>query len=85
MNGEADHPSGTRRINIYITDSGSGIPEKDLPYIFDPFFTTKKEGHGVGLGLSTVYGIMERHGGTVRVAETGPAGTRFVLEFNALA
>ena len=80
----ADHPSGTRRVNIYIADTGSGIPENDLPYIFDPFFTTKKEGHGVGLGLSTVYGIMERHGGAVRVGETGPSGTRFVLEFNAL-
>ncbi|THB78611.1 MAG: response regulator [Desulfobacteraceae bacterium] len=73
------------RVLIHVKDTGAGIPEQDLPYIFEPFFTTKDEGYGVGLGLSTVYGIMETHGGAVRVENTSKSGTHFVLEFNTLA
>ena len=55
-----------------------------LPHIFEPFFTTKDEGHGVGLGLSTVYGIMRSHGGDIRVVQSSDNGTCFVLEFKKL-
>lgn len=73
-------PAG-EKVNIVVRDTGAGISEENLPHIFEPFFTTKEEGYGVGLGLSTVFGIVERHGGRVRV-ETGPgAGTAFVMAF----
>jgi two-component system, NtrC family, sensor kinase len=75
---DAMHEGGTLKIEacfdekrhivfINVKDTGDGISEKHLPYIFEPFFTTKKEGYGVGLGLSTVYGIIERHKGTITV------------------
>ncbi|WP_320044621.1 response regulator [uncultured Desulfobacter sp.] len=75
---------GKQQVFIQVKDSGKGISQKDLPHIFEPFFTTKDEGHGVGLGLSTVYGIMRSHGGDIRVADTSEKGTCFVLEFNKL-
>ena len=74
-----------KQVAVHVRDTGTGIDEKDLPHIFEPFYTTKDAGYGVGLGLSTVYGIMERHGGMVQVAETTSSGTCFVLLFNQLA
>lgn len=68
-------------ILINVRDSGVGITAEDLPHIFEPFFTTKKNGRGVGLGLSIVYGIMERHGGTISVASQPGKGTTFTLRF----
>jgi signal transduction histidine kinase len=50
-----------------------------MPHIFEPFFSTKAEGYGVGLGLSTVYGIVERHGGKIDVESTPGKGTTFTL------
>ena len=73
------------KVTIEVKDTGTGIDQKDLPHIFEPFFTTKDEGYGVGLGLSTVYGIMERHNGVVLVESPPGDGTRFTLEFNTLA
>ena len=51
-----------------------------LPKIFDLFFTTKEEGKGTGLGLGTVQGIIEKHGGKIKVKETSPKGTTFKIE-----
>ena len=57
---------------VSVADTGYGIDPEDLPRIFEPFYTTKKEGKGVGLGLSMVYGIIREHEGTVEVhSETG--------------
>ena len=81
----AQFDSATNKVTIHVEDTGTGIDPNALPHIFEPFFTTKKEGYGVGLGLSTVYGIMERHNGAVRVDRTIRKGTRFTLEFNTLA
>ena len=67
-----------KRIMIRVEDTGTGIDKQDLPHIFEPFFTTKKEGYGVGLGLSTVYGIIEHHNGRVTV-ESEPGHTVFML------
>lgn len=57
-------------LEVTVTDTGRGIPKKDLPHVFDPFFTTKSG--GTGLGLSVVHSIVREHGGHVRVeSETG--------------
>ncbi len=76
-------PSGGTALSI--CDTGTGIAPEDLSHVFEPFFTTKKEGNGVGLGLSVVYGIVERHGGTVSVRSEIGKGTVFTLVFPPVA
>ena len=66
-------------VVVRVTDTGHGIREEDLERIFEPFFTTKHEGHGIGLGLSTTYGIIERHGGTLSAASQPDQGTTFEI------
>ncbi len=78
LNSRLDGNSG--KVIITVRDSGQGISPENLPHIFEPFFTTKNEGYGVGLGLSTVYGIMERHNGSVNVESRPGAGAAFMLE-----
>ena len=73
----ADLPKN--EVFIRVKDSGPGIAPTDIPHIFEPFYTTKDEGYGVGLGLSTVYGIMERHHGSVQVESRVGKGTTFTL------
>lgn len=68
-------------LSILVRDSGVGIAPEDLLHIFEPFYTTKKDGHGVGLGLSVVYGILERHGGKLSVESEVGRGTTFTMEF----
>ncbi len=68
-------------LKVHVGDTGMGIARDDLPHVFEPFFTTKKEGKGVGLGLSIVYGIIDRHGGTVSVESELGKGTVFTLTF----
>ncbi len=75
--GESD---ADRTVTLAIEDTGTGIPEAIRGRIFDPFFSTKAETSGVGLGLAVVYGIVSRHGGTIRV-DSGPGpGTTFLIE-----
>ena len=69
-----------RLAEIKVEDTGTGIAKEDLSYIFDPFFTTKKEGKGLGLGLSTVYGIVDRHKGTITVQSEQGEGTIFIIK-----
>ena len=59
------------RADLEISNDGPPIPEKVLPHIFEPFFSTKEASSGVGLGLAVAYGIVQRHGGEIRV-ETDP-------------
>lgn len=66
-------------VEIQVVDTGCGISEDDLLYIFDPFFTTKTEGKGLGLGLSTVYGIVDRHKGTISVKSQPGKGSTFSI------
>jgi len=71
--------AGKKGVEITIADTGSGIPQEDLDKLFDPFFSTKEVGQGTGLGLSVSYGIVQRHGGTIRVQSEVGKGTRFFI------
>ncbi|MDY6974067.1 MAG: ATP-binding protein, partial [Thermodesulfobacteriota bacterium] len=80
INLEGRYDNDREKVLIIVEDSGAGISEDDLPNIFEPFFSTKDEGHGVGLGLSTVYGIMEHHNGAVHAESIPGKGATFILE-----
>ncbi len=66
-------------IEVKILDDGKGIPEEVVKRIFDPFFTTKPVGKGTGLGLSITYGIIDKHGGTIKVESEQGKGTTFTV------
>lgn len=69
-------------VEIAVTDSGLGIPVEVAEKMMQPFFTTKEVGKGTGLGLSISRGIVEDHGGTIRL-DRGCRNTRFVVVFPA--
>jgi len=69
--------NGTLRISI--KDSGPGMNEETKNRIFEPFFTTKNVGEGSGLGLSIVYGIIEKHKGKIEVESAPGKGTEFII------
>jgi CheY-like chemotaxis protein len=71
-------------VFIGVVDTGVGIPEQNLSKIFDPFFTTKEHGHGTGLGLSTVAGIVRSHGGFINVYSEVGRGARFNVYLPAI-
>jgi two-component system NtrC family sensor kinase len=66
-------------IEITFADSGCGITPENLNKLFDPFFTTKGVGQGTGLGLSVSLGIVQRHGGHIRVQSEVGKGSRFFV------
>jgi signal transduction histidine kinase len=67
----ADEVHGAGAI-VEVADSGPGVPEDSVPKLFQPFFTTKGE-EGTGLGLWVSMGIVQKHGGTIRVANGADA------------
>src|SRR3954451_1804786 len=72
---ETDSPSA-RAVKLTVTDSGRGMPREVAAHAFEPFFTTKAvSGHGVGLGLATVYGIVTKARGQIEVASEPGRGT----------
>ena len=70
------HGSG---VILQFCDSGCGIPEEIRDKIFEPFFTTKPPGKGTGLGLSIVYGVIQRHGGSIQAYSPPEGGTIFTV------
>ena len=69
----------TDEVELWVADTGKGIPEAELNKIFDPFFTTKEVGKGTGLGLSISYSIIEKLGGKIRVQSKVGEGTVFTI------
>ncbi len=68
------------KVEIKVTDNGSGIPQKVLDKIFQPFFTTKPTGQGTGLGLSLSYDIIKAHGGEIKVETKEGEGSKFIIQ-----
>ncbi len=76
--------SGNDTISIKFSDTGKGIPERDLRNIFEPFFTTKAPGEGTGLGLAVSHTLVKEHKGKIDVESKVGGGTTFTITFPLL-
>lgn len=68
------------RVVVAVADTGPGIPPELKTRVFEPFFTTKPAGQGTGLGLTLCQGIVEGHGGTIRLESSPGEGALFIIE-----
>jgi signal transduction histidine kinase/ActR/RegA family two-component response regulator len=66
-------------VILTVSDNGCGMDAEVRAHLFEPFFTTKQTGHGVGLGMSMIYGIVTQSGGAVSVASKPGMGTRVTI------
>jgi PAS domain S-box-containing protein len=67
-------------VRVTVSDTGCGIPEHLAHRVFEPFFTTKQPGSGSGMGLAMVYGIIQSHGGRIRLDSRVGEGTTFLID-----
>jgi len=70
-----------QQVEVEFADSGGGLLEPE--HVFDPFYTTKGVGKGVGLGLSTCYGIVRQHGGDISCRDRVGGGAVFTVSLPA--
>jgi two-component system NtrC family sensor kinase len=73
------HQQGKHVVEVEFNDTGPGIRDQDIPKLFEPFFTTKPVGKGTGLGLAVSHGIIQEHGGEIRVKTELGEGTSFFI------
>jgi two-component system NtrC family sensor kinase len=72
-------PEDSGTIEIGFADTGCGMTQEAIDRVFEPFFTTKGVGHGTGLGLSISHGIIQIHGGSIKVTSRPGEGSSFVI------
>lgn len=70
---------GKEYVRLSVTDNGCGMTEETLSHLFEPFYTTKELGRGTGLGLATVYGIVQQNGGCIEVTSKEGEGSKFQI------
>jgi two-component system nitrogen regulation sensor histidine kinase NtrY len=75
---ETAYDAAADRVRVTVSDTGHGIAQEDREKLFQPYFSTKT--NGMGLGLPIVTEIVNEHGGTIRLEDNDPRGSRFIVE-----